>query len=215
MRIIEQLGQVITTVVGLRRSGAEDQALATIVREAGQLLGVDLEALRGLNQTDAHRALHEARHTVAGATDSEWWIAITVLLEEATELHRQQGQDDNARQTERLAGLALDQIPIDDESTATLNHLIAASDATEPLPTSLRTVIWLYYERAGDYAQAEDWLFDLLESGPPSDDLIRRGAAFYQRLDALTDDELTHGDLPRTEVQEGLEHLWELAARKT
>lgn len=213
MRIIEQLGQVIATVVGLRRSGYEDQALAAIVREAGQLLGVDLEALRSLNPADGLRALHAARLTVAGASDCEWWIAITVLLEEATELHRLRGEEDDARHTEQLAGLALDQIPVDDESTATLNTLIAASDGAEPLPTSLRTVIWLYHERAGAYAQAEDWLFDLLESGPPGDDLVRRGAAFYQRLDDLTDDELIRGGLPRAEVQEGLDYLWELAAQ--
>jgi hypothetical protein len=158
--------------------------------------------------------MREARLNVAGATDGEWWIAITVLLEEATELHRRQGEDDDARHTEQLAGLALDQIPVDAESTAIFNNLIVASDATEPLPTSLRTVIWLYHERAGDFAQAEDWLFDLLESGPHSDNLIRRGAAFYQRLDSLTDDELTRGGLPRAEVQEGLEQLWELAAQE-
>lgn len=211
MRIIEQLCGVILHVVGLRRSGQEQQAFATIEQEAERVLGIDIAVLRTLSQSDAVETMRTARLTRPDASDAEWWITLAIFLEEAT-LLQQQDEPKAAQQTEQLAALALDHVPLDETSTETLAQLIATYDATEPLPASIRTVLWLHHERLGAYDQAEDWLFDLLESESLTANLLHRAAAFYHRLEAHSDEDLVHGGLPRSEVQEGLEHVLALSS---
>jgi hypothetical protein len=93
-----------------------------------------------------------------------------------------------------------------------------ASSAVEPLlevlasyelPPTVKELLWRYAEQSGDFAQAEDWLFALVEEDPGA---LEQGIAFYERLTHFTDNELAQGNLPRAEVASSLA---ELRARRT
>ncbi len=74
------------------------------------------------------------------------------------------------------------------------------------LPVETRRLLFRYYEKYGFYGRAEDVLFDLLEH-ERSDDIVEDGLHFYRRLLNLQDDLLSSGNLPRSEVEDGLKHL--------
>src|SRR6266540_1315786 len=61
-------------------------------------------------------------------------------------------------------------------------------------------------EALGQYGDAEDVLFEVLDDAP-DDTAIDHGIAFYQRLLAKEDDELNAGNLPRDEVRGALAEL--------
>jgi hypothetical protein len=69
--------------------------------------------------------------------------------------------------------------------------------------------LYLYYEKTGKYAKAEDVLYELLEDEEAGPGIVKEGIDFYQRLLAKSDPELTAGQLPRDEVEEGLAKLLE------
>jgi tetratricopeptide (TPR) repeat protein len=74
---------------------------------------------------------------------------------------------------------------------------------------SVRTQAMLmqHYERTGDFAKAEDALFAMLDAEPDNDAIVKFGIALYQRLLAHSDSALTAANLPRAEVEEGLNEL--------
>lgn len=211
MRVIEEMCGVILYLVGLRRDGESPQVVAAIERETERILGIDVGVLRGMGPEEAIEAARRARLTRPGVTEAEWWISFAVFWEESAALH-QDDDPDAAGQAEQISTLALDHIPTDESSSETLARMVAAYDASEPLPASFKTVLWLVHERFGAYGHAEDWLFDLLESDPSNARLLQRASTFYQRLEALPDDELTSGGLPRAEVLEGRAHVRSLVS---
>lgn len=72
-----------------------------------------------------------------------------------------------------------------------------------------RTVVALMqlYERDGDYAAAENVLFDRLSADPADAELRATGAALFGRLLTLDDDALERGGLSRPEVEGALAEL--------
>jgi hypothetical protein len=70
------------------------------------------------------------------------------------------------------------------------------------MPARLQYKLMQYYEMIGDYAEAENILFHLIDNG--GIEIVKEGLQFYNRLLAKTDDELKKGNLPRNEIEEGL-----------
>jgi hypothetical protein len=106
-----------------------------------------------------------------------------------------------------------------------LHLLLAASDASddfpEPIPSVLELVAQLndyvlpphsyqalldYYERTNQLAGGEDLLFTWLEEGG-GETAVSAGLTFYQQLLEKSDAELDAGNLPRAEVEAGLNEL--------
>lgn len=69
------------------------------------------------------------------------------------------------------------------------------------IPSTLLRPLIRYFEVSGFYADAEDLLYELIESGAPG--ALEEGLAFYDRLLTKTDIDLVNGGLPRDEVEEG------------
>jgi len=76
-----------------------------------------------------------------------------------------------------------------------------------PLASTTNAMLMQYYERIGNYAKAEDALFEILEADATRPELLEFGRLFYQRLLNQNDDALSLGNLPRAEVQAGLAEL--------
>jgi len=82
-----------------------------------------------------------------------------------------------------------------------------------PLPVMTSVMLMQHNERIGEFAKAEDALFEVLEAEPANLDFLEFGRLFYQRLLSMDGDALLLGNLPRTEVQAGLAELDERKAR--
>jgi hypothetical protein len=73
-----------------------------------------------------------------------------------------------------------------------------------PLPLATQAGLMQYFERSGQFARAEDMLFNMLESEPGHPGLLDFGVAFYERMRGQSDLSLAEGGLPRTEIEPGL-----------
>jgi hypothetical protein len=80
-----------------------------------------------------------------------------------------------------------------------------------PMPRELLCRLVNYFEVRGDFARAEDTLFEWLESGDP--DAASEGRTFYERLAAMDDDSLAQGGLTRAEIDQGARD-WENALQR-
>jgi hypothetical protein len=83
------------------------------------------------------------------------------------------------------------------------------------LPTDTRQRLWRHFSETGQYAKAEDTLFDLLGDPEAEPELLQQGIASYHALLARDDEELKRGALTREEVAETLRELEERAQSRT
>ena len=70
-------------------------------------------------------------------------------------------------------------------------------------PDSFKMRLFRFYELIGNYAKAEDMLFDILKTSP--DEAEQPGRDFYDRLLRKSVQELEAGNLPHDEVLEGMQ----------
>lgn len=75
------------------------------------------------------------------------------------------------------------------------------------MPVEVKERLWRHYERMGRFADAENWLFELLDDPQAPPDTAARGVDFYGRLLARNDEELLIGNLPRSEILASLAEL--------
>lgn len=68
-----------------------------------------------------------------------------------------------------------------------------------------------YYEQLNQFADAEDCLWKAIEVAGPDPEIIERGQAFYEQCQKQADNRLQKGNLPRDEVEMGIEDLRDVA----
>jgi hypothetical protein len=73
------------------------------------------------------------------------------------------------------------------------------------IPSEILEKLFRFYEISGRYADAEDVMFELTESGDPS--YLQKAEKFYIRLMEKPEEDLMHGNLPKEEVMEGLNRI--------
>ncbi len=81
------------------------------------------------------------------------------------------------------------------------------------LPQDIQFLLFHFHEDTGQFAQAEDVLHEIIDTSEDNREVVSEGIAYYEWLLTLPDDELAAGNLPRAEVEEGLQQVQALAAR--
>jgi hypothetical protein len=137
-------------------------------------------------------------------------VAVADLLQAQGDLLALQGGQPASRRPRVLAlGLLLEAL-LSGETFVSASLLakvdtLRAETGDAPLPPALFRRLVSYFAARGRFADAEDTLFDWLESGDP--EARAGGETFYERLLALDDGALAEGNLPRAEVEQGLREL--------
>lgn len=216
LRLIEQLGQVLTVVLGtagrLRDNGQLDEADAVIDAAMQRLFGLSLEATETL-LTETLLALLRLNQI---PSPDEPLVANRIttmarLIEASADISVDAG-DQELADGQRLKALQLYLAVLTEEEPG----FPAAANAVDPLLEQLadqelavpaKEQLWQHFEHVGHFAKAEDWMFHLLDDEQAGGDVPDRAMFFYQRLLALSDAELERGNLPREEVLAGLEHV--------
>lgn len=212
LRVIEQLGVAwagVLRLAGLRQGGQYQEAEQTIDQLLRQFLGLNSGALTTLSAAELIGLVRLGR--AAGAGDeviAEKLLLLGALLREHAELQEAQGDHDSAVES-ALKGLqvyltvVVEEGVRDERAVAAVAPLVDKLAAYE-LPFEVRDLLWQFHEQTGEFADAEDRLFEILEDAP---DLVPEGIAFFERLAALPDAALIAGNLPRDEVVAGLAEL--------
>lgn len=205
MRMISQLAKVLAHIVSLRERGRDDDALREIDQSMQKLCGLNSQLVNSLSEASLISALRGGAVLDVGKC-----IVLAGLLKEEGDVLRDRDREDDAA-ARYLKSLALYLEAMHDDARLILpNYVDRVQEVATALedfvmPVEHRVRLMSYFEMSGAYGAAEDVLDDMLEDEEDSAPAI--GAEFYERMLALTDDELATGDLPRDEVLEGLERV--------
>lgn len=205
LRMISQLAKVLAHIVQLREKGRDDDALREIDQSMQKLCGLNSQLVNSLSEASLIAALR------GGATlDVGKCLVLAGLLKEEGDVLLDRDREDDAA-ARYLKSLALYLEAMHDDARLVLPSYVeriqTVAEALDEfmMPLEIRTSLMEYYEMSGAFGAAEDVLLDMLED--EEDDAQAIGTGFYERMLALSDDELATGDLPRDEVLEGLERV--------
>lgn len=205
LRMISQLAKVLAHIVQLREKGRDDDALREIDQSMQKLCGLNSQLVNSLSESSLIGALRGGASLDVGKC-----LVLAGLLKEEGDVMADRDLEDDAA-ARYLKSLALYLEAMHDDARLVLPSYVEriqkVAEALDEfmMPLDIRTRLMEYYEMSGAFGAAEDVLLDMLED--EEDDAPALGAEFYERMLALTDDELATGDLPRDEVLEGLERV--------
>jgi tetratricopeptide (TPR) repeat protein len=215
LRMIEQMAYFIHTVLGLKQAGHYQEAMVTVNHALEGMIGTDVS---GSDALAAEEIAGRVRFLLSEYTDPEatgrHLVIIATLFREAGDLLTFQGEAAQADRC-RIKALqlylisAVDEAHASDEAARSVDPLVALLDSYE-FPESTKDRLWRFYERVGQYAKAEDWLFELLEAAPDSASrhaIADEAAGFFDRLASLDDDQLRFASFSRDEIDAGREHV--------
>ena len=141
----------------------------------------------------------------AGVLDREKAYLIATLFQTEVALQEKVGEGSPVSLQLKALDLyleaALAELDVDD-----LNDKIAGLSAELSgfvLPEATEWRLFEFAVMQGDYAEAEDRLFRLLETLGPTPEVTQRGQRFYGRLRTFPEEKLAVGGLPLNEVEEG------------
>ena len=207
MRLIEQFTQAMALILGFKNAQKYQDALDLTAETIQQLFGVDAKFIDTIPDEDLMVLLR-----TNDGIEPDKAIIIAALQKEAGDIFEAAGDSDSSYIRHSKALNLLLEVYNHDTPTNLPDYLnetgiaglIAKLDRYE-LPEATKLRLLLYYEKAGNFAKAEDLLYDMIETGQP--EIIDRGIAFYRRIALKSDQQLEAGNLPREEVQEGLAEL--------
>jgi len=208
---MERLAQTLHEVDMLTREERYDEALARLEASYRAHTGSGREMVGRLTRGDLVALLSSA-----GTLDVEKCLLTAELLEAEWRVRQAEGQPLPASHALKALDLYLAALTEEPELAPDyapkVDALRAALEGYD-LPADTQRRLFEYHARVGNFAEAENLLFDLLEDAA-DDDLVARGHDFYASLLTLSDDELGRGGLPRDEVAEGRAGLERLSRER-
>jgi tetratricopeptide (TPR) repeat protein len=193
--------QLAATLERARQLGAEGrtaEALSTLHEAQRNLAGLDSDLLHRLGSADLLLLLGPA-----GVPDIEKCLNCAELLMAELEVRAAHGEADPA-QAQKALELYLNAVSAEPDfaphygvQLRTLTHYLGYGIPVAALPLLVEA-----YTHAGDFDEAENWLYRWRELEPGA--AGAKAEAFYRALLTLSDEVLVAGGLPRAEVEEGL-----------
>lgn len=215
LRMIEEFTQALARIRSLKKGQRWNEANEELDGEFQKLIGNGAPAVARLSETDLLARLMQdgPTHLLRDKT-----LLLATLLAEAGDIATTAGQESEGRECYLKAlHLLLEILSRDEvfECPEFVPRVEFLREALRDAALPVRTLAMLmqHYERAGDFAKAEDALFAMLEIEPDNAGILDFGIAFHERLLTHTDTALTAANLPRAEVQEGLGELQSRRAR--
>jgi hypothetical protein len=207
LRMIQEFAEALARIRALKEQRKHGEALVLTEEEFKRITGIDSNSLLKLTETELLARLIESEplHAVR-----EKMFFLTTLLKETGDIAAAEGRPDESRAC-YLKGLhlLLDSLARGDafeqpEFVPKVDLFVAALDE---IPTQTCALLMEHYERTGQFGKAEDALYGILDDDVNNDYAVNFGISFYERLLGRTDNQLAEGNLPRAEVESGLQEL--------
>ena len=213
MRIIEEMGQRIGKVVArllqLQEEGEPDEAHDTIAQAVEDLINLPMERLL---QLDADILIAQLKRESLGQEQTYY---LAKLLQHDAAIYSE-GENDTAVYMRHVLALQL-WLSLDSKaddplvSPAEIGALISKLNEFQHRG-AIYTKMMNYYLAQDQFGEAENSLFDWLESDVALEDIdqfnpMEYGLGFYDLLEQLDDESLEAGGLPRHEVANGKAEL--------
>ncbi len=212
LRLIKQMTEALAIVFKLERGGDYLEALRVIDSTYQQLLGLDAATVANLPSDALLTLIRNSGAGYQGAQAvAERLTVLANLLQAEGDIYQGLNKpNDSALRRLKALDIQLAILTTEDQNSS------RAADAVRTLLTHLeeyeltvrtKLLLWRHFEQMGDFARAEDWMYEVIEDDSAPADVVDRGIAFYHRLLDQTDFDLVHGNLPRAEVEAGLAQL--------
>jgi hypothetical protein len=205
LRMIQQMTTFITRVLGLRKNGDDEGAIAEITQAYGQLAGLPASLVHGLSEDDLVALL-----TVENRASPDRSVALAALLREEAEIYFERSEWDEAfPRYQKALRLYLETLRnSDDLSAEDIPGLDETIDRLEgyPVAPNTRELLLPYLEASGKFDLAENRIIDWIEHDETGT-ATASAIDFYRRLLQRDDAELIVGGLTRDEVAEGIRNL--------
>ncbi len=199
LRMIQMLTTALAKVLFHKDLKQYDEALLEIDLTAERFLGARWKFLCDLSDQQLIELL-------GSRGQQEKMLAAAELLCEGSDILNEQGKVDESVGQGMKAFSLFAELIIEEKNYLTamsvdkFTMLLKRLEQFD-LPLPVQQKRFRYYEAVGEFAKAEDAVFDLIEKDPS---IVQQGIAFYERLLKKSDGELVRGGLPRNEVVEGL-----------
>jgi tetratricopeptide (TPR) repeat protein len=209
VQMVEEFVRAIMRIRGLRRDEKWQEADREIENEIKRLFGKEMGTLESISETEMLARLIESD---SAAAVKEKVFILTTLLKEMGDAAGSRGETARARALYlKSLHLLLDSLnrgeAVDPPEYVPRLELFLNLLADDDLPLHTYALLMQYYERIGNFAKAEDALYEMLDAQPDSPELVQFGVSFYHRLLSRNDLQLEAGSLPREEVEAGLSKL--------
>ncbi|MDT8716291.1 hypothetical protein IAI10_06450 [Clostridium sp. 19966] len=203
---MKRLGEVIEKIIACNKNN-QYEASNEILNEAyKELLGIDMNLVNRLSYEDIVAFI--------GAYETSQSMKLIILGEL---LNLDANVKDKMNQHNTYINLCfkslyayLNSIMNDNTSTEICDKKVAVLldilDAYE-IDFKYKLQIIKYYELTGKFDLAEDLIYELLDSGEDKNEILDIGIGFYDSIKNKSKEELNNGNLPLSEVNEGLEML--------
>jgi len=197
---------MLAQIAALKKGQHWAEASGTVDEMCKRLVGVDTQAVLQLTETELLAKLIEGESTLFVRDKT---LFLTALLKNAGDVSAAQDRSEESR-TFFLKGLHLLLDTVGRQEVSVWPEFLPRVEAfvaglrDSPLPLHTQTMLMHHYERAGEFAKAEDSLFAMLEAEPGNSRIVEFGIAFYERLQRQSDAALAAGNLPRAELEAGL-----------
>jgi tetratricopeptide (TPR) repeat protein len=209
--MIEQFGEFLLALKRKINGEQHEEALEEINEAFKALLGMDSDFIT--HAPDDYLVLMTSLNSGGDASKTLMLADLLNMQADALEMRGDYEQSDalslKALNVLARVALQLTHAPMADHLERIEMFVDKLQNAVMPLRT--KDALFQVYERVGQFAKAEDVLFDMLDAASEDEDeaIAEGGAAFYRRLLQHNDHELETGGLPRAEVEEGLRELTE------
>lgn len=206
MRMTELLVKALTKILLLKEEKKYDEAQKEIEHEGKTIIGIDIKMIDMLN-------MHDIMMLMRSTEDSAGRFVITAeLLSQYADIYDIKSSPAKAAECRQKSlrlfseAILTKQLPEPSVYFTRLNEMLETleENGIEPYPEIKERLISCY-EISGEYAKAEDLIFELIEEGYPG--IEESALSFYRKLLLKQDEELIKGNLSREEVIQSMEEI--------
>ncbi len=204
MRLIHMLVQALERILFLKNAREYPKAMDEIQKTSKQLLGVELDVLRRLSDIQIIDLL-----SLDVSLGIPKCLAAGMLLKEEAEIlefQKKNAESTNAyaKSVSLLTEAANQNKERFDKNFAEAIDFAAGKLKGIDIPVYINKKLFHYYEAAGQYAKAEDNLFEVIDKEPS---FVAEGIRYYEKLEEKSDEDLSKGNFSRKEIGNGLNEL--------
>jgi hypothetical protein len=209
LRMLEEFFEMLSRIRALQKGQKWSEANLIAEKEFQQLVGASVQTVASMSETELLAHLIRGEPTLAVREKA---LMLATLLKEAGDIASGEGRAEESRSSylkglHLLLGILAREEVFECPAFVPRVEAFLAGLGDSALPLTTQAMLMQHYERLAEFAKAEDALFAMIQEQPGNLELLNFGIGFYQRLERQSDDALTAGNLPRSEIQAGLAQL--------
>ncbi|MHB1652933.1 MAG: DUF6483 family protein [Desulfitobacteriaceae bacterium] len=207
MKMIQEFSIALAKILGLKAENKIEESQQVLTEALRYFTGMSKEAIEKLSDKDLINLVSGGKEF-----NIEKCSMLGELLKQQADIYMFEDDISRANNLYLKSFNILVQVIMMGNSLHLARYSKKVKDLMERIgqfevPHESKQLLLQYYELTGNYAKAEDILFELLGSTNDKNVLLDQGISFYERLTEKNHKELEEGNLPINEVLEGREKL--------